>query len=813
MKKYIVSAIIIISFFISSLAHAAITSVTLTPGSPTTMSNGRAYYTAGLSYTFRIQAFDALTTLKANWISAQVTLPGGSSFTIDAATGAVTGAVGVNVTGVTDNLPAGPFTNIDYTITVTFRWDATAVVAGANNVGYVVADINGTATLANAWTFNFGVISDFRVLNFNQTGEAADGMINPWHSAFTVTGTTVYYSAGESISTPIPAGEVPTVRLYLWRGAANISQIGPIAGPGLSYNIGAEYFANAPVSGVLGGYTWDVRATMATGGTTKQSVNSLALNCNRVQVDTFTFENGGGVNSPPGAYYVRSVNVSGTRIRIRASLQDGGGAMVGNTLFRIRDDQATPNYYTLQINSGQNEGTVLVDPMPTVANLNNIAVNYTVVAVYGSAYDPSTAPPAPAPPTSGQNDATRIVNSGPFICRWENHHPPGYPASPFTAQTGTLPPISTAMSFTLQWTALSTAGPSFDADFDTYRIYYKRSSDSTYLILDKNSPGCPACAGTLGTIGAGTVSFTVGWVGAELIPFTAYDYRISAVDVFGNEVLLADQIIGAVTTQVTQIDLSISDGISVVSQESFVGSPDPATHVMRHTAIKVTTKIITAESPPDQVNIIVASNDSDAVGPPPGQWGVTGTADSILDASLVDNVTRWTIPCTKVAANTYEAFIPSEHPLMKNDGNIRMIVATIKNGTPTYSDSRNNPPGNYWFNEWRFRVGQPAIFIPWPTRILNNVLTAQMPCCFPAFFLAVDSLVTIKVYDVKGRVIATLCDRMYRPGGQNIKDLGWCGRNKENRRVGPGLYYIHIKAVTFGNKTVLDKILKVVVRH
>ncbi len=88
-----------------------------------------------------------------------------------------------------------------------------------------------------------------------------------------------------------------------------------------------------------------------------------------------------------------------------------------------------------------------------------------------------------------------------------------------------------------------------------------------------------------------------------------------------------------------------------------------------------------------------------------------------------------------------------------------------------------------------------------------------MPCCYPAFFLAVDSLVTIRVYDVKGRIIATLCENLYRPGGQNIKDLGWCGRNKNNNRAGPGLYYIHIKAVTFGNRTVLDKKMKVVVRH
>jgi hypothetical protein len=97
--------------------------------------------------------------------------------------------------------------------------------------------------------------------------------------------------------------------------------------------------------------------------------------------------------------------------------------------------------------------------------------------------------------------------------------------------------------------------------------------------------------------------------------------------------------------------------------------------------------------------------------------------------------------------------------------------------------------------------------------VLNNVMTTRLPCCYPAYFLAADALVSIKVYDVKGRVIAILADKQFRPGGQNIKDGGWCGRNKDNNRVGPGLYYIHITATSFFGKVVLDKTLKVVVEH
>jgi hypothetical protein len=217
---------------------------------------------------------------------------------------------------------------------------------------------------------------------------------------------------------------------------------------------------------------------------------------------------------------------------------------------------------------------------------------------------------------------------------------------------------------------------------------------------------------------------------------------------------------------------------------------------------------------PSHVAAIIANNDSDIVGTtwPAGQFGVTGTNDDILTLPADQ---RWAISCTKVSPNIYEGYIPSEHPLVKYNTNIRLIIATTVGATVTYSDHtvETGPPGSYTGDEWRFRISKRVLLIPWPTRVLNNVLTAEMPCCFPAYYLTVASAVTIKVYDAKGRVISTLADQMYRPGGQNIKEMGWCGQNKDNRRVGPGLYYIHIKAVTIGDKVVLDKMMKVVVAH
>ncbi len=607
----------------------------------------------------------------------------------------------------------------------------------------------------------------------------------------------VYYSAGESITTPIPAGLITSANLYLWRGAVNVSTIatGGVL-PDLLFNVGASYFANAPVSGVLGNYTWDVRATLAPDGTLKTSSNNpLTLNCNRIQIVSLTVENGGGINAPD---IVRSINVSGTQIRVQANLQNGGGAMVGNTTFRIVDDQTPANVYLLQINGGQNQGTVLVDPLPTVGVNSNILVNYTVEAVYGGAYDGDYTA------NLGQYQPGRIVNSGPFQCRWENAHWPGYGSTPFTPQLGTLPPTSTASGFTLLWTPLTNANAApWDADFRTYRVYYKRQVDTAWMILD--SSNVPA----LGLIGTGTLN--VGGMTNPLEPLTAYDYRISAIDVFGNEVLLANQIVGNLTTAAITIEAKIDDGITSFDNVSFSGSPaNPANHVVRDTAIKVTVYLVTTGAMPERVSIVIAGNDSDL----PAQYGLpTGSVDDIT--TLMEGASKWSVPCMKVAPNTYEALISSEHPVMAMGANARFIVETVIGGVTAYYDHTPDaaPPGNWWNDEWRFRVSQPVNFFPWPTRVLNNVLTSTMPCCFPAYYLTIDSLVTIKVYDVKGRVIMVLAENLYRPGGQNIKDNGWCGTNKDNRRVGPGLYYIHIKATTFGNKVTLDKILKVVVAH
>jgi hypothetical protein len=108
-------------------------------------------------------------------------------------------------------------------------------------------------------------------------------------------------------------------------------------------------------------------------------------------------------------------------------------------------------------------------------------------------------------------------------------------------------------------------------------------------------------------------------------------------------------------------------------------------------------------------------------------------------------------------------------------------------------------------------VVKQTTFKPWPVRILNNVITKKNPVAYPSYYLSDDAYVTIRVFDIKGRQVATLLDNRYRRGGQNIKERGWRGDNKAQRKLGVGLYYIHIRAKRVSDgKVILNKFRKVV---
>jgi hypothetical protein len=127
------------------------------------------------------------------------------------------------------------------------------------------------------------------------------------------------------------------------------------------------------------------------------------------------------------------------------------------------------------------------------------------------------------------------------------------------------------------------------------------------------------------------------------------------------------------------------------------------------------------------------------------------------------------------------------------------------------SESETASTANPTDYEWTFRINSAPTFTPWPTRVLNNVLTDENPICYPSYYLTDDAYVSIRAYDIKGRPIATLLDNVYRKGGQNIKEGGWRGNNRSNKKLGVGLYYLHFKATRASDgQVILNSFKKVV---
>jgi hypothetical protein len=783
--------------------RADITSVTLTPAIPTTLSNGKSYYVAGVQYTFRVRAVDPEATQDTDWnqIALEFRENGTTraSCTINIGSGSDTvGAQSGVVVDTIDRTHTSNWSNLDYYITLRFRWDVTDYNAAAvNDVRATVSeDVAPASNMTATVTFNYGVCASIAVRNFAMDGVAADGRINPWHSAFNVTGAIVYYVAGESITDKVEtvdSGEITGTTLLLDGGATAMTD--NAMGDDLSYALAAEYMNTNGVS--LGNHAWRVRATMNTAGGPEDSVvaNQLTFNLDRVQVTAITFSGGGGIDSP----YYRSVNIPGTQINVTAQTQNGGGTMVGNTTIRLSDGT---NTYDVQIPSGQNSASALLAPYPGVAITPDGAttlLTYQVVAVFGGAYD------------NEQNIAARISQPASPQIYWDRNDPPGANSAPFTPWLGTT---VTAYSMTLNWTPLTPGAPDFDADFYTYRIYYKKQSDSTWTMIDRTT----ADYGTGGTyrldlITTGSATIT------GLSALTIYDYYVTAVDVFGQEVAVNvpassnaayDHVhtpgapyYDSANTSPSSLEVSITDGIDVYNDSSFTADAKASARPLRKTAIRVSLFVVAAQGIPDSVNLIIASDGS-------GDLWTSGTG-----LNGAEGVDYYRITCEKSAANKWKGYIPETNPLITLNSSVRFIVETIKDNVANYADHNSEletPPGNPNDYEYAFAISKEVKFTPWPTRILNNVITDKNPLAYPAFYLSDDALVTIKAYDIKGRPVATLLENGFRKGGQNIKEGGWGGTNRSGKKLGPGLYYINIKARRQSDgKVILNENEKVVV--
>ena len=536
---FLIAAAVFLLF--SNSLQAAISSVTLTPASPTTLSNGNSYYLAGVQYSFRVQAVDTAATGIADWTSIQLIFPSGESITYDINAGSAT------TSGVVFDAPAtnntSVYTNIDFTIRIRFRWDSADYVSASRSITATVVNVNGATAFDDAAsTFSFGKCSTIRVVNFAQDGVAADGYINPWHSGFNVTGAIVYNVTGATIADRVEtrdAGEITNTTLYRYLASSPPPAAGTDTGLNDNDMNDNECTYNVPAgTGILAltNYSWYISVEMDTVTATELSQNYLSFNCDQIRIDSIAFINGGGFTSAPT--YYRSVNMPGTQVHITASRESGAVgvlSMIGNAVFKVRNITNPTQEFTLTITSGDNGTTSGIGnvPFPSTLPVNGSTESreYQVVSVTGSAF----------------NDEQDIdINAGSItqtpanpVILWDRNDPPGNNGlpgageTPFTtAASFTVNPVN-ATSFTLNWQPVTAlADPPYDVDFYTYRIYYRETLvGGSWTIIDRSINGYrQGDTYDLSNPARTTVPIT------GLTPFTQYDYFMTAVDVFGQEV-------------------------------------------------------------------------------------------------------------------------------------------------------------------------------------------------------------------------------------------------------------------------------------
>ncbi|HSV97851.1 MAG TPA: fibronectin type III domain-containing protein [Spirochaetota bacterium] len=808
--------------------RGTITSIILTPANPTTMSNTLGYYLAGKAYTFTINVVDPDVTAWNQITDARMTIAnttnivvrntvafgfGASPLVADTPFAVTVDSGTVDAAGL---VTAGStYNNFTVRFTVTFRWDtpASAWAAARNVIGSATTNNPAVNTLTDTRTVSYGVVSTIRIVGFAQDGDAADGRVNPWHTAFNVTGTIAYNIPGAVAADAVHlvadagVGEYTAPGSTLYRSGFITPHVDATPAA-LSIPVSAEWFNSLGWVTARGNHTWTVRVAMNTAGGPETSVNTLAINCDRIRVTNIEFFGGGGVNPPPR--YYRSVNLPGTQVRVTAQLENAGTGMVGNTTIRISDSAGTPNTYDVVIANGATQGVIDMSanypavPGDIPAN-DTTVLSYSAVRVFGGAYDGDTAA------AEGQDDFGSITQAalGTYQIYWDHEDPPGANAGGFTTWVNQQ---TTATSLELTWTPINPLAND-DHDFYSYRIYYREDTTVPWIMIDRNTANYGPPAGTfrLDLITTGTAAIQ------GLVPLTMYDYFVSAVDVFGNEIytLFPGSIItgptgadwwGEIQTQPLTILSEITDGVTIFQDNSFTLNPLASARPVRDTAIRVKLTISgTAITLPETVNLIVAQD---------------GATDLISGGTVNPiPVEPWyRINCAKSGPNIWTAHIPDTNTLITIGTDVRFVIEMIHGASITYADHNSEleipagvPPVTPNDYEWTFSVITPTTFQPWPTRILNNVITDKDPVAYPAYYLSEDAYVTIKAFDIKGRPVATLLDNAFRKGGQNIKEGGWRGDNKANRKLGVGLYYIQIeaKAVSSG-KVILNSFQKVV---
>ncbi len=526
-----------------------------------------------------------------------------------------------------------------------------------------------------------------------------------------------------------------------------------------------------------------------------------------VRVVSLKFKGGGGIGPTSAGnyysnYYYRAYGAPGTVCQLSAEMNVAGSwlPMYGDTQFTLSySDGVSTGSFFVTVLSGHHEGLAVVPysaaqgfPEGWIGAGTTPEFTYTVTAA------------------SGTYCSGFIASAPAASIYWDRNTPPTDAVFPPVSEADVIlnTTASTCKFFWRPITALTNATYQ-NGDFYEYRIRYRIYNEEDpqpwRLWSGTNDPSLRFIANNpVANPGTDTSLHFYNSRKYTTLPnlklFTRYEYYIEAVDVFGN-VSDAPAVFYAFSTLPYSTTMIVSDGIS--SYSDFTDLANPQSRSLRDSNIRVDMTVVATDTLPDSVKV---------------WYTAIPATDILLDAKTVNTgafaeETLYSAEALATGPNRWTAYLSSESNAIAIGNTVRMIVETNVGGVSSFADyDISDLDAND--DEWTVYIGTQSTFTPWPVRILNNVLTKENPVAYPSYYLSEDAYVSIMVYDIKGRTVATVLDNAFRRGGQNIKENGWRGTNKTGRKLGVGMYYIKIFARSAATKkVVLDKTEKVVIAY
>ncbi|MCK4352624.1 S8 family serine peptidase [candidate division WOR-3 bacterium] len=174
---------------------------------------------------------------------------------------------------------------------------------------------------------------------------------------------------------------------------------------------------------------------------------------------------------------------------------------------------------------------------------------------------------------------------------------------------------------------------------------------------------------------------------------------------------------------------------------------------------------------------------------------------TITDYSGVESATLWyrtnvdspwiSIPMDTIAGTDgYSAEIP-EQPL---DTKINYYLSAVDKASPpnTSTDPQNAPNSFYSFN---LKVGiEEATDIPKTFALSQSYPNPFTQRTVIRYTCSCPCEVSLKIYDLTGRLVTTLVNERQQPGHYNVV---WNGKNKRGEKVVCGLYFYRLEAGSF----------------